>query len=116
MSEQHFTIRVGDLLHNLALLGNAYEAVEKERKPFSVDPIQAAAQIRAAHALLQQLPVWIPVSEQMPDEDQCVLAYTDYGMHVASVNEYQEWGPNHGDGWDFPTVTHWMPLPAPPQE
>jgi Protein of unknown function (DUF551) len=59
--------------------------------------------------------VWIPVGEQMPNQDQCVLTYTDFGMHVASVNEYQQWGPNHGDGWDFPTVTHWMPLPPPPE-
>jgi len=58
---------------------------------------------------------WIPVSERLPNVHQCVLAYTDYGMHVASINKYQEWGPNHGDGWDFPTVTHWMPLPPPPE-
>jgi hypothetical protein len=115
MSEQHFTIKVGDLLHNLGLLANAYESMANGGKPFSCNPVQAAAQMKAAWLLLQQIPVWIPVSEQMPDENQCVLAYTDYGMHVASVNEYQQWGPNHGDGWDFPTVTHWMLLPPPPE-
>jgi hypothetical protein len=36
-------------------------------------------------------------------------------MHVASLDEDGVWYPSHGDGWEFPDVTHWMPLPEPPE-
>jgi hypothetical protein len=61
---------------------------------------------------------WIPVSERMPEEDEDVLVFTKDSqpeMHVASLDEDGIWYPSHGDGWEFPDVTHWMPLPEPPK-
>jgi hypothetical protein len=59
---------------------------------------------------------WISVSERYPEEDEDVLVFSTDGIHVASLDEDGTWYPSHGDGWDFPGVTHWMPLPAPPTD
>lgn len=74
-----------------------------------------------ALALIEHLeanvPRWISVEEQLPDNDAKYLVYMpDYGLH--EVAEY------YGDGeWldvDFTNLTrnvsHWMPLPEPPKE
>ena len=58
---------------------------------------------------------WIPVSERLPEEDVDVLAMTKYGMHVASLDEDGLWNASHGDSWEFPNPSHWMPLPEPPE-
>lgn len=54
---------------------------------------------------------WIPVSERLPGNGTLVLTYsTDEGMatYYYSGAMYQPW-------WDT-CVTHWMPLPEPPEE
>jgi hypothetical protein len=58
---------------------------------------------------------WIPVSERLPEEDQDVVVHTEDGTHVAAIDEDGVWYPSHGDGWMFPIVSHWMPLPSPPE-
>ena len=67
-------------------------------------------------ALEELLPRWIPVSERLPEEDQNVVVHTEDGTHVAAIDEDGVWYPSHGDGWMFPIVSHWMPLPAPPTD
>ncbi|WP_254444094.1 DUF551 domain-containing protein [Klebsiella oxytoca] len=72
---------------------------------------------------------WVPVSERMPDDDDFVYIWPrpDFGVEL-HVGQYCECSPK-GDGWYaqvyeqnygiewYPiTVTHWMPLPASPQE
>ena len=64
---------------------------------------------------LGALPVWIPVTEQLPDEDTRVLVwlrvklYDHTHMDTDRVhrNRWVRWGED---------VTHWMPLPEPPKE
>lgn len=57
---------------------------------------------------------WIPCSERLPEENVSVLCYMRIGEIV--VMEYG------GDGWycgvtryNQRAVTHWMPLPEPPE-
>lgn len=72
---------------------------------------------------------WIPVSEQMPDDDDFVYIWPrpDFGveLHVGQYCERSHKGggwyaqvyeQNYGIEWHPITVTHWMPLPAAPQE
>ena len=69
----------------------------------------------AIAAVSELLPRWIPVSERLPEEDVDVLVITNYGMHVADLDEDGLWNASHGDSWEFPDPTHWMPLPEPPE-
>lgn len=74
------------------------------------------------YVAVEDLPRWIPVSERLPEENVSVLVFTKdgkfdrAGMHVAILDEDGEWYPSHGDGYMFPVVTHWMPLPEPPND
>lgn len=61
---------------------------------------------------LGALPVWIPVTERLPEQGQEVIVY-DGGVLKPKVFCYLFWNPNY-DNWA--RVTHWMPLPEPPKE
>lgn len=76
-----------------------------------MDAAEAIEQLRA------QQPRWISVGERLPEDDGYVLCHCNDGSSDI-VCMY------HGDG-DFVTpdldcytgiVTHWMPLPQPPEE
>lgn len=68
-------------------------------------------------ALECNMPVWIPVSERLPEEYKYVLCKTDYGMEVGY--HCNEWGQDEWTTGKFASgsfdVTHWMPLPEPPK-
>jgi len=70
-------------------------------------------------ALLRNPPRWIPVEERLPEHGEEVLAYfppqpycpnpiVGEAVHAGKGN----WSTEHG-GWFH--VTHWMPLPEPPE-
>lgn len=54
---------------------------------------------------------WISVKDRLPNFDQTVLAYSgkEWGIGLAFLHDDEKW---YGDCGD---VTHWMPLPAPPE-
>ncbi|MDU4425294.1 MAG: DUF551 domain-containing protein [Raoultella sp.] len=53
---------------------------------------------------------WIPVSERMPDDDVSVLTFDGMYRRV----HHAMYG--HWQCWNSEKITHWMPLPAAPQE
>lgn len=68
---------------------------------------------------------WISVSDRLPELGQRVLFYDRNGLiHVATyeLSEREKWKcfMEHGAGWDGDSVqnehvTHWMPIPTPPE-
>lgn len=61
---------------------------------------------------------WIPVSDRLPEENETVMASTEYGVFPEAryTKEYGwEWAYEAGaDYWkEFEGVTAWMPLPKP---
>jgi hypothetical protein len=115
-----YTLTVREVLRNLGILAIAYEKMSAGSSPtgnyyFAVDATETAATLKASQQLISQIPVWIPVSERLPEEDVDVLVMTNYGMHVADLDEDGLWNASHGDSWQFPEPTHWMPLPEPPE-
>jgi hypothetical protein len=73
------------------------------------------------------LPRWIPVSERLPEHDTSVLISVRRKDGEVVVKEvlFVDWSlphepadPRFADdygGEDLKDVTHWMPLPAPPE-
>lgn len=67
-------------------------------------------------------PGWISVKDRLPNPGEFVLIYTAHDpdcseftqFEVASHNKYG-WVAQ-GDYNPIPEVTHWMPLPEPPEE
>ncbi len=75
------------------------------------------------HALAEQTSEWISVEDGLPEDGEYVLCwYTDEGGNswhtVGKVEEDTErWILDIEGAYDFErTVTHWMPLPEPPEK
>ncbi|HHT7407860.1 TPA: DUF551 domain-containing protein [Klebsiella pneumoniae] len=107
---------------------------------YAVDAVAAIAEVKgwnacraAMLAAAPQLPgsdpatvpgKWIPVSEQMPPSRHEVLVGRWWGEKPRWCCKWATYIPGHPDsqssGWLIPgaswTPTHWMPLPAAPQE
>ena len=83
-----------------------------DRKEIYTNGSELIQVFRVQQALDHYLPKWISVKERLPVEDGIsseteVLAFGEKGrmgvVHSALVNKR------------FPGVTHWMPLPEPPE-
>ena len=57
---------------------------------------------------------WIPVTERLPDNWREVIAYR--GEVLISIEWLEPNGEGAYDNIHNPAVTHWMPLPEPPEE
>ena len=57
---------------------------------------------------------WIPVSERLPDANGVYLSVDDMGIY-----SFRVFDPNKRMWkaiWEDEKVTHWMPMPEPPEE
>ena len=66
-------------------------------------------------ALHKSVPKWIPVTERLPNEAERVVVIMPNGSRLVGRILSGKW---HIQGLRKETkgVTHWMPLPAPPEE
>jgi len=85
------------------------------------DPLELAKAIRKGPDM-PTAPVqgWIPCSERMPDETQPVIVVSDGGVVQRAVYQFCEgvwidWYEQY-DEVSADAFTHWMPLPAAPQQ
>jgi hypothetical protein len=125
---KNYTLTVREVLENLRTLGDSFETVSRGGSPtgnyfFEVNVADTAASIKAAQVLISQLPFWIPVSEQWPEHLSEVLVSYKCGKYVRlGVGEFDGTTVND-EGLTIPyfkgigglEVTHWMPLPEPPE-
>ena len=65
---------------------------------------------------------WISVNDRLPEKRKAVLAYAPRYNNIWAVvlkdNGWHIWAPvgsKYDPDWDGP-ITHWMPLPKPPEE
>lgn len=114
-----------------ASIGAGFDATASGNSPAQSDccPAQNHVSPKQNSVAPAQSQGWIPVSERMPDDDDFVYIWPrpDFGVEL-HVGQYCECSPkgdgwyaqvyeqNYGIEWHPITVTHWMPLPAAPQE
>lgn len=59
---------------------------------------------------------WIDVSERLPEvNDRVLVLNCDWVMQVLRFDKYKEWSTSWF-WYSFEHVTHWMPLPLPPNQ
>lgn len=54
---------------------------------------------------------WIKCSDRMPNRNERVLCYNGEVLFESVWDEIWQDGQNY---WELENVTHWMPLPQPP--
>ncbi|HAH1249969.1 TPA: DUF551 domain-containing protein [Escherichia coli] len=99
----------------LALLGEL-EAAKKRIAELEAEPVSQTCKLNEPSGNSPVTPDgWIPVSERMPEPYEYVLVTDGFdGCEVMRVNTDGYWGPAKSL---YPGgITHWMPLPEPPQE
>ena len=70
---------------------------------------QELAQVKAERS-------WISVKDRLPDDGEAVLTFKN-GITEVQVYEKRQNGWIRGNWfWSMATVSHWMPLPDPPEE
>lgn len=116
---KHYTLTVREVLQSLATLAMQYEEVSRGSSPtgnyfFAVNVADVAANLKAAQALILQLPYWIPVGERLPPLGEDVLLMCGDEEAIGGRDEDGDWW-GLGLGVVDKPPTHWMPLPEPPE-
>lgn len=120
METKGYSLTCQEVIDNLLMLADAYEKASAGKAPngFAFNPTDAAANMKAAVYFIgsfgQQIPQWIPVSERLPE-----LGLSVIGVGGESSPREMWLDLNHqwhmADGSEVDLVTHWMPLPEPPE-
>ena len=94
-------------------------------RPYALDCVARMAVVeeacRMGAAALRERHAWIPVTERLPEDrsDVLVVAYWHerWGVYMGwCAHERAEWSVHIGIGdRSNVAVTHWMPLPEPPE-
>lgn len=97
------------LPHNLIVESEAMLAAAQHDTP-ALNPVQSVDSVADR---------WIPVSERIPDNAEpvlCIEKRADFGTYGQPFVCWHDGGGWVGKTNYRPIVTHWMPLPAAPQE
>ena len=78
-------------------------------------PLDLADVLREAAKALET-PPWTPVKDALPEDGQPCLVYTRQRGRFALVYQWEYCDEYEINSFDTFEVTHWMPLPEPPEE
>jgi hypothetical protein len=113
--------------NDLILRGDALKAIRQrcigEHLPFKSNTPVGARVLDALAAVHQVKPYkdvcgkWISVKDRLPDERTRVLVYGEFGVSMAFLyGDNKHWYIADTEDWDeVREVSHWMPLPEPPE-
>ena len=91
---------------------DAIEELSKENESLGKDLTSAVELLKK-----KRKPKWIPVTERLPEKDTNVIANTkDFGVCETLFYDETHWYDPVEVYANYGTVTHWMPLPSPPEE
>ncbi len=92
---------------------------KEEDKEYYTDPTTQEEELSLHDYPFGPIPHWIKCSERLPQEGKRVLVFSDYVQCKIYEKEYGFYdGTTHcycPEG-RLDKVTHWMPLPGPPNE
>ena len=77
--------------------------------------------LRAELAAEREKHRWIQVSERLPKDYRPVLIYAAMqgqvlmGVHISAIPQWSSAGYIYYHGGIYTSITHWMPLPQPPE-
>lgn len=101
--------------------GDGCAIIQKAADRIANQSTHIAALQKEIEKLRGQLPRWIPVEERLPEDRSNVLVvaywHERWGVYMGwCAPERAEWSVHVGIGdRDDVAVTHWMPLPEPPE-
>lgn len=98
-------LKVAQFKEAVNLIEQAADAIEELTR----ENESLAKSVNEASEILRKR--WIPVAEQLPSEDGFTLIFTAHGNPGVCYFTNGWWG-----GYDKDGITHWMPLPEPPEE
>ena len=76
---------------------------------------QALEQLQAENKKLREGQEWVSVENELPDDDGGFLTVVE-GDDDTYINYFVELGDQTGEWQTNQIVTHWKPLPSPPQD
>ena len=114
---------------NLWIEGEEYRELVILRMRLSARVDSLAEELKAANARIAELEAerrWIPVGERLPELGQVVsvIDMNDKDSHLDNLHQVAVWVELKGvkmfgfvtnTSWVSSDVTHWMPLPTPPE-
>ena len=104
-------------------ISTGHEKTALNRHKFYVEGMVEEMWMAWKAAKAQGVPQWIPVSERLPDEGVLCIVF---GVNGVVNNHFEYYKPTHIQGYfdsvidgcvlELDEVTHWMPLPAAPEQ
>lgn len=96
----------------------AADAIEELSKKLFYAELSEAHTLEIQKALLDsvKIPRWVPVEERLPEDGAEVLAWSQFGFAYVDLWIDGAWKIDGLVNGENEVVTHWMPLPKPPEE